>query len=159
MRRLAFILLAFLLFVSCAPREDALSYQNGDILAECKINGKYNANIIKKEGFRALELTSGSVSGISFVCEDGAWHACIDEVSIQIDKDSLGGIMAITSIFDLSESAITTATEGGVISFNMDSLTYTVTYNSLELPSNVTIEGDGLSIDIEILSIIKTDIK
>ena len=67
--------------------------------------------------------------------------------------------MAITSIFDLSESAITTATEGGVISFNMDSLTYTVTYNSLELPSNVTIEGDGLSIDIEILSIIKTDIK
>ena len=78
MRRLAFILLAFLLFVSCAPREDALSYQNGDILAECKINGKYNANIIKKEGFRALELTSGSVSGISFVYDNGVWRACID---------------------------------------------------------------------------------
>jgi hypothetical protein len=155
MRRLAFILLAFLLFVSCAPREDALSYQNGDILAECKINGKYNANIIKKEGFRALELTSGSVLGISFVCDNGVWHAFIDEVSIQIDNDSLGGIVAITSIFDLSESAITTATEGEVISFDMDSLTYTVTYNSLELPSNVTIEGDGLSIDIEILTIKK----
>ena len=136
-----------------------LSYQDGNIVAECIINGKYGAIIIKKEDFRALELTSGTLDGICFACESGSWSASIDSLSIPIEKSSLVGVVAITSIFDLSESAITTATEGGVISFNMDSLTYTVTYNSLDLPSNIAITGNGLSIELEIISITKTDIK
>ena len=158
-KRLFLLLFALLILASCAPKRNALSYQEGEIFAECVINGKYHANIIKKEDFRALELTSENLEGISFVCKGGAWSACIDEASIPLDKENLVGVVAICSIFDLSERAITTATEGGVVSFDMDSLTYTITYNSLELPSNVTIEGEGLSIDIEILSITKTDIE
>ena len=159
MKRLALSLLVLLFLASCAPKGDMLSYQNGDVVAECLINGKYSANIIKKEDFRALELTSDTLNGISFSCDGGVWSASIDEVSIPIEKSSLVGVSAITSIFDLSESAITTATEGGVVSFDMAPLTYTVTYNSLDLPSNITVEGNGLSIELEIISITKTDIK
>ena len=155
MKRLALSLLVLLFLVSCTPKDSMLSYQDGNIVAECIINGKYGANIIKKEDFRALELTSGTLNGVSFVCEGGAWSASIDSLSIPIEKTSLVGMVALTSIFDLSESAITTATEGGVISFDMSPFTYTVTYNSLDLPSNITITGNGLSIDIEILTIKK----
>ncbi len=156
MKRLFLLLICALILCSCAPKGDILSYQEGDIVAECKINGKYDANIIKKEDFRALELTSGELTGISFTKSKDGWCASLGEVSIPIDEEHLDGIVAITSVFDLRESAITTAQSDGalgIVSFDMDNVCYTVTYNQHSVPERVTIEGDCFLIEIEINSI------
>ena len=161
MKRLLIILGFALILLSCAPKGDILDYQNGSVIAECIINDKYSANIIKKEDFRALELTDGALSGISFVRDNGAWSARIDEIEIPIDESDLNGIVALTSIFDLSESAITTAeVDGGagVICFDMNGTSYTVTYNEQSLPEHITINGDGFSLELKIISIKKADI-
>ncbi len=162
MRWLFLLFIPILILCSCAPKGDILSYQEGELIAECKINGKYNANIIKKEDFRALELTSGELTGISFVGDKNGWVASIDDMKIPIEEKHLGGIVAITSIFDLSEASITTAQSDGalgVVSFDMDKACYTVTYNELSLPERVVIESDTLFLEVQIISITKTDIR
>lgn len=157
MKRLAFVFLMCIFLSSCAPKYDILSYQGGNIEAECVINGNYTVNIIKKEDYRALKIIEpSSLASVSFELEGSEWVARCEETTIPMEKSSLYGICALCSIFDLEESAITTATDVdgvGFVDFVTDDITYTVSYNSQSLPEHIKITGSELELDVEIKSI------
>lgn len=157
MKRLAFVFLMCIFLFSCAPRYDILSYQRENIDAECVINGKYTVNIIKKEDYRALKIVEPSeLCAVSFELEGSEWVARCEDVKIPMEKAQLYGICALCSIFDLDESAITTATDTdgiGFVDFVTDDITYTVSYNSQALPEHIKITGSELELDVEIKSI------
>lgn len=157
MKRLATVFLISIMLVSCAPRYDILSYQNGNIEAECEINGKYTVNIIKKEAFRSVQIISpNELSNISFEFDGSDWTARCDDISIPIEKEYLPGIRAISSVFDLEEGWITTASDEdgvGIVDFCSDGLSYLVSYNAQSLPEKIKITGNDFNFDINVVSI------
>ena len=157
MKKIICALFLCLLLISCNRNDDILSYQNGDISARCIINGEYEVDISKKGDVRELKIVSpSSLDNISFVYDSGSWSAICDDIKIPLNADELDGICALASIFDLDKSAISTAydTDGvGIVSFDMNEICYTVTYNGLSLPERIKITSDTLDFDVEIASI------
>ena len=142
------------LFSSCSDRYGILDYQNGDIVAVCEINGKYTVNIIKEGNVRTLQTLSPSeVAGVSFVF-DPECTVTYDGLELKLSRDEVKGVAALCSVFDLDEGMIGAigGTETDTVSFNSDTICYTVTYNSLSLPERIMISGD-FDFDIRVLSI------
>ena len=144
---LTFITVAILLviFPSCGHEYGILEYQNGNVFAVCEVNGEYTVNIIKEGNARKLEVVSPSeMAGVSFVFDEKC-RIIYDGLELEMQRSELLGISTLCSIFDLNE-------EYNTVSFNSDTICYTVTYNSVSLPERVVISGD-FEYDIIIKSI------
>ena len=76
-----------------------------------------------------------------------------DELKIPLNNDDICGIYALSQIFSLSEEAITTATQSGVISFDTDHGLYTVTYGENNLPEHIEIHDSSFSYSIDVKAI------
>ncbi len=151
-----FIATIFLaLFPSCGREYGILEYQNGDVFAVCEVNGEYTVNIIKEENVRRLEIVSPSeMEGVSFIFDEKC-RIIYDGLELEMQRDDLPGVSALCSIFDLNEGMISAVSddEYNTVSFNSDTICYTVTYNSISLPERVVISGD-FDYDILIKSIL-----
>lgn len=153
---LTFITVAILLviFPSCGQEYGILEYQNGNIFAVCEVNGEYTVNIIKEGNARRLEVVSPSeMAGVSFVFDEKC-RIIYDGLELEMQRSELLGISTLCSIFDLNEGMISAVSddEYNTVSFNSDTICYTVTYNSVSLPERVVISGD-FEYDIIIKSI------
>ncbi|MBQ2809835.1 MAG: hypothetical protein IJF11_02970 [Clostridia bacterium] len=159
MKRLFPLIAILMLLCACTPSYDILSYQDSYIRAECQINDEFLVTITKDGGIRELVVTKPEeLCGIAFRGEGEAWVMELNEVEIPTSASSLDGICALCSIFDLSESAITTAKDesgDGIVSFDMERGLYVVTYNKMALPERVKITSADFSYDVRILSIDK----
>ena len=155
MKRILFILaLVALLFMSCGNEYDILSYQEKEITAECKVNEKFDLEIKKTGGcVRICVLSPENLGGTVFEISKESSFVIKDELKIPLDNENIRGIYALSQIFSLSEEAITTATQNGVISFDTDHGLYTVTYGENNLPELITISGDDFEYSVKINAI------
>ena len=155
MKRILFILaLVTLLFMSCGSEYDILSYQENEIVAECQVNEKFDLEIKKTGGcVQICVISPENLGGTVFEISKESSFVIKDELKIPLDNESIDGIYALSQIFSLSEEAITTATNGGVITFDTGSGVYTVTYGENNLPHHIEISGDSFSYFVEIKSI------
>lgn len=159
MRKICVLFLFALLLFSCGQKFDLLKYQNGDISARCLVNDEYVINVKKSDGLRSLSIIEPSeLDTISFELENGECVAICDGAKIPLDISKLDGIVAMCSIFDLDEGAISSTLveeNGTVVSFSQNDLLYSVSYGKDSLPTKIDISGDGFVLSLKILEITK----
>ena len=155
MKRILLILVLLALFLaSCGSEYDILSYQEKEITAECIVNEKFDLEIKKVGGsVRISVISPEKLKGTVFEITEKSSFVVKNELKIPLNNDDICGIYALSQIFSLSEEAITTATQNGVISFDTDHGLYTVTYGENNLPYQIEISGDSFSYFVEVKSI------
>jgi hypothetical protein len=157
-KRLFFILLFFgcLCFLSCQREYGILDYQKGDLVAECRINGKYTVEISKVgEGCTVTVLEPEHVRGIAFTVGE-----CVSVLAegkeIQMEREELSGICAIAGIFSQNEDTLISATqkgEGSELTFQTDECVYQITLGKGSLPKKVNILSEKFRYEVEIVSV------
>ncbi|MBQ8545638.1 MAG: hypothetical protein IJ437_01725 [Clostridia bacterium] len=152
------ILLFSLVLSSCHGQSyGILSYQEGDIYAECSLNGEYKLAVSKKEGVRSLQfLYPEELSSVSFIETDGKIIGRAGEVEIPFDSDNLSGVSAILAMFSLEESSLASATpdkSSACMEFNNTLGTYKITIGENDLPKRIEIFSDKYEFDIVIEAI------
>ena len=158
MKRLFFILLFFsgLLCLSCQAEYGILGYQSKDLVAECKINGKYTVEIAKTgQECTVKVLEPESAKDITFTVGEGVTVFAAD-LAIEVEREQLEGICALAGIFSQREECLTSATqrgEGSVLTFQEDGCVYQITLGKSSMPNSVYIVSDRFEYNVEILSI------
>ena len=158
MKRLFLILILFgtLLLCGCRQEHAILDYQNKDISAECVINGKYRAVILKNNKACTVEIIEPKeAQGISFEIGEKA-YAVTGNTKIEIDKSHIKGICALSEIFSQSEECMTSAAEqgkGSVLTFQKEECTYQITLGENSIPKRVKIISEAFEYDVEICAI------
>lgn len=158
MKRLFFILLFYggLFLLSCQEEYGILDYQERDIVAVCRVNEKYTVEIAKTEGICTLTVKEPqNMAGLTFQIGETV-RAVAGKTEIQMDKESLGGICALASIFSQSEECLTAATEegqGSTLTFQNETCTYKITLGKNSLPQRVYILSESFEYNVEIVSI------
>ena len=158
MKRLFFILLFFgsLCLLSCQAEYGILDYQSNDLVAECKINGKYKVEIAKVGSICTVTVQEPeSARGITFTVGEGVSVSASD-FEIEADREQLGGICALAGIFSQKEECLISATkrgEGSELSFQTEECVYRITLGKNSMPQNVSIVSDSFEYNVEILSI------
>ena len=159
MKRLFLILILFgtLLLCSCQREYGILEYQNNDIEAVCLINGEYSVSLKKTDTLCTITvLEPEEVQGISFELGTEGVLAIYGETKIEMDKESLCGISALSEIFSQSEECMTGAAEhegGSILTFRKEKCTYQITLGKNSMPKKVKILSDTFEYDVEICSI------
>ncbi len=158
MKRLFLVLLFFgvLCLFSCQGEYGILDYQNKDITAECKINGKYTVEIAKRsESCTITVLKPEGAKGITFTVGEGV-ELSTGDLSFQVEREQVQGICALAQIFSQSEECLTTAAQKGeesVLTFQDGGRVYQITMGENSLPQSVHIVSESFEYDVEILSI------
>ena len=148
------LVFSLVLCLSCGQEYGILDYQNGDIFANCDVNGKWNVNIIKEGNIRSLEVISPSeMAGVLFTFDTDC-TVKYDGLEVRMPNDKVRGIFTLCSIFDLDEGWVGAVSSDTLdtVSFNSENICYTVTYNSVSLPERVIISGE-FDFDITIKSL------
>lgn len=157
MKRLFVALFTILLLCSCGAKYEPFAYQDGDIVAKCRVNDKYIIKVEKVEGERLLYISEPSeLSYISFKYEGGECVARCDDMEIPLSEGASDGIVALCLMFDLSERDIVSTTasvDSSRIEVCSGDICYLVDYDKDSLPSHISISSDSLSIDVEILEL------
>ncbi len=151
---LLFILLA-LTFSSCLRQGyGILSYQEKEIYAECLLNGEYKIAVTKSNGEKTVSfLSPSSLSSISFTEKDGKIIGRTSDIEIPLEKENLGGISAILSIFSLDEESLVSAVgdkSSACMEFSNDLGTYKITMGKNDLPKRIEILSPKYEFDIVI---------
>lgn len=152
------LLLLSVALCGCEKREyGILEYQSKDIEAECVVNGKYRVKITKtEEKSTVYVLEPTNAEGISFEIYGDCVVLSSGETTIRADKDSLGGVCALGSIFSQREEALTSAQEEGgesVLTFCDGGCVFVFTMGENALPKRVKITADEYEYTVEICSI------
>ena len=154
---LALTLILLALICSCKQDYGILDYQNKDIRAECKINGKYKTEITKIGNTCKIKvLEPDEAQGIEFeITED---TACVSygELKIELDKEKLRGVCAVASIFSQREEYLTGAwneEKKSVLTFEQNGTHFQITLGENSTPKRVKILNEGFEYDIEIYTI------
>ena len=158
MKRLLAIILLTLLLCACHKNDyGILDYQDKSIEAECIVNEKYKINIKKEKDLCTLKVIEPSeAQGISFEITENEAVAMSGDTKIQISKEHLKGVCALSSIFSQDEEFLTGASKNGgesVLTFETDNSVYVITLGENSMPKRVKINGYGFSYDVEICSI------
>lgn len=164
MKRLFFILLFFggLFCLSCQTEYGILEYQSKDLVAECKINGKYTVEIAKVGKACTIRvLEPENAKDITFTVGESVTLAASD-MELKMEREELSGICALAGIFSQSEDCLTSATqkgEGSVLTFQSEGCVYQITLGKSGMPNSVYIVSESFEYEVEILSIeLKTKI-
>ena len=158
MKRLFFILLFFgcLCFLSCQRDYALLDYQNGNLVARCRVNEKYTVEIDKTEsGCTLTVLEPKNASGITFTVGERVFVS-YDGTEIEMEKGDLGGICALAGIFYQNKDSLVSATqkgEGSELTFQSDGCVYQITLGKGSLPKTVYVASQSFRYEVEILSI------
>ena len=158
MKRLFLLLLLFLtvLLSACQDKYGILEYQQKDIVAKCIINEKYKVEISKENGRSKVVVEEPKeASGITFEVGEGVFVSS-GEMKIEMERESLGGICALTGIFSQDEDYLTVATQKGEeseLTFQTEKCVYKLTIGKNGLPKLVSIASEDFIYQVEILSI------
>ena len=144
-----------LLFSSCRVQNyGILSYQEKKIDAECTLNGEYKISIAKRGELREISfLEPSTLSHISFKINGESIVARAGETEIPLEPENVRGILALSSVFSLSESCLATAgilDERSNMEFQTEYGTYTLTLGKNNLPSRVQIYSEYYRYDVSI---------
>lgn len=159
MKKLLLTLPLLLLVIICSCTRDygILDYQSKDIVAECKINGKYKTEITKTANLCKIRVTEPTTAqGIEFeITED---KACVSygELKIELDKEKLKGVCAIASMFSQSEEYLTGAWDEkgkSILTFEQNGTHFQITLGESSTPKRVKILNEDFEYDIEICTI------
>ena len=158
MKRFACIIfVALMLFASCNTKYDILFYQKYNVTATCKINDTYTVEIKRTEELTSLEvLQPNRLKGTAFYTNQNEVYIQKDDLKIPVNRDSLRGICALLSCFDLEEASITTVeseNKSSIVTYACKDATYVVTYGQNRLPSFIEINGDTFDYSIEVCTI------
>ena len=157
MKRLFILILVLFLLVSCNGRLNLLSYQDGDLCAICKVNGEYTVQIEKLGEERILSILEPSeLSSVSFIINKEECFGVYGDTRIPLERDSLQGIVALCSIFDLSSDAISSTSvseNDATVSFTLGGVRFDITYGEDNLPKHVQIHAEDFSHEVEILDL------
>ncbi len=156
-RFVCIIFVVLMLFASCNTKYDILFYQKYSITATCKINDAYTVEIKRTEELTSLEvLYPNQLKGAIFYTNQNEAYVQKDDLKIPVNKESLRGICALLSCFDLEEASITTVeseNKSSIVTFACKSATYVVTYGQNKLPSFIEINGDTFDYSVEVCTI------
>lgn len=133
-----------------------LPYQEKDIEAEINVNNEFKIRLIKKENITLEIIEPKELDTMSFTIDEKGILAKSDKVEILLEKESLDGIYAISQIFSLNESFLTSMEENQ-LTFEQNEAHYRLTLGKNDLPTKIIISSNSfyyeISIDgIEILS-------
>ena len=158
MKRLFFILFFFgvVFLCACGRQEKILEYQEGDISAQCVINGKYGVLLEKRGGEVTLTVTEPDyANGITFVLGESV-AASVGDTKIDLDRETVKGICALGETFSQREECLIGASsgeEGSVLTFQREGCLYRLTLGKNSLPKQVYISSESFEYNVEIVSI------
>ncbi len=159
MKKICLLFVFVFMLFSCGEKFDLLEYQEGNVVAKCLVNDEYIIKVEKTENLRTLSIIEPiELETISFEFADGECVAICEGTKIPLNNSKLGGIVALCSIFDLNEGAISSSLveeNGTTVSFSMQGISYAVSYGQNNLPTQIDISGDGFVLNVKILEIIK----
>ncbi len=147
------LIILCLILSSCRGQKyGILSYQEGDIYAECLLNGEYKIAVSKNGDEKSVSfLSPTSLSSVSFIERDGKIVGSAGEIKIPFDSQELSGVTAILSMFSLDEGGLVSATgkgESACMEFNNTLGTYKVTIGKNNLPRRIEIFSERYEFDI-----------
>ena len=150
-----FFCVFLLVFSSCRVQNyGILSYQEKAIDAECTLNGEYKISIRKHGSEKKICFSEPSaLSHISFEIVGENVTARAGEVEIQLEPETVRGILALSNVFSLNEGALSTAGalgERSNMEFQTEYGTYTLTLGKNGLPSRVQIYSAHYRYDISV---------
>ncbi|MBQ7352612.1 MAG: hypothetical protein IJW54_01255 [Clostridia bacterium] len=133
-----------------------LPYQQKNIEAEITVNNEFKIRLIKRENITLEIIEPKELDTMSFIIEENGILAKNNNIEILLEKESLDGIYALSQIFSLNESFLTSMEEGQ-LTFEQNETHYKLTLGKNDLPDKIIISSNSfyyeISIDgIEILS-------
>ena len=156
MKKLIFVFaLLILILTGCDNRKyNILNYQDKSIVAKCTVNEKYSLTVEKENSTYRIKIDEPKkLRGVEFEIGDEYALVKTDTVKIEIDKSKIKGICALSQMFSLSESALTSTTEKGqesTLTFENTLGCYTVTVGKNSMPKHITIFSPAYSYEITV---------
>ena len=155
--------LALLLFILCfflascgENKYGILPFEGKCVYARCEINGKFTVTVEKNHTGCCLKVISPSeISGLEFHFSEEGDYIISDSMKIPADRNSLSGIYAISSLFNIEEDAMTSAVSEdgcGSITFTSSFSEYLLIFDKKGYLTDAEITGDGFSYNVKILS-------
>lgn len=126
-----------------------LPYQQKNIEAEITVNNEFKIRLIKKENITLEIIEPKELDTMSFIIEENGVLAKNNNVEILLEKKSLDGIYALSQIFSLNESYLTSM-EDSQLTFEQNETHYKLTLGKNDLPDKIIISSNSFYYEISI---------
>lgn len=150
-----FLVLICLTLSSCTESEyKILPFEDKTVRAECTVNDSFDVIIYKDKDSCSLEVIAPSeLYGLKFLFSDSGSYAASGELKIPVSRDDLNGIYALSSLFNISEDMMVSASSKdgrGYVGFSRDDAEYTFIFDNDGFIEGAVISSDQYEYKIRI---------